>query len=388
MLSMVKLLCVNVYTINYRNFKQNTTGTAGNENKYVSEAIAVVSITLLLSCLLAFALTRFCEHLDAEHYYYPKGYEPSKKVRISAIVYVITQFTLYFTFFCVFSTGWILCETNSIMSVNITYLRIQHPYFGWFCSISFCIISICFIYSTFGGFALSVLFKLQDLVKQETVVKSALPRIKFMNYIVYFAISVQFTGGVSLTAILSLKNVHIWGNESLFVKDWCTMIGVLLWGIIDLFVHGLLLSLYLKGLFRWTQYCQQKDVKDQVHERTIQITTYSVLFGIYMIIIVIMNIIFVSLQIVWNLEQYVWNNTEATEFSTINNISTLLLFGIRDIVSSLILFLSFDFSYRWYKDYLCGKCDKRMRTYCEKKVQRHNQDRGPLLSVQEYHGWK
>ena len=171
-------------------------------------------------------------------------------------------------------------------------------------------------------------------------------------------------------------NINFKQNErqNLIVTNWTSASLILMFGIMDSLIHIILLKAYLKGLFRCTQQSYAKEVKDQIHEGLIEITRYSVLFGQYVIVVIIMNIILAVSQLNY---LYQWIPSDAFKL----NILFLVCLSVRDIVSLIALFLSFKFGYHWYKDYLCGRCDDKMRGYCEKKVEKKTSEIA-LMSIE------
>ena len=184
----------------------------------------------------------------------------------------------------------------------------------------------------------------------------------------YFAISMEFIIGISIMMNswepVSLKQNY---KQDLIARNWISASLLMTFGITDSFIHIILLHCYLKGLFRCTQQCYSKEVDDQVHEGLVEITRYSVLFGQYVIVVIIMNVILAFAQL-----NYLYELMPSNAFKL--NLLLLSCLCVRDIVSLMVLFLSFKFSYIWYKDYLCGRCDAKMRGYCESKVEQKTKE--------------
>ena len=228
---------------------------------------------------------------------------------------------------------------------------------------------ICFLVSTFGLFPLHILFKLQDMKKQEKLIRRAFlsPKYKYFNFCINLGILFEFILGLGMIWNLwAIQSNNMADDKQEYRQNRAMIIIFITWCIVDVSIHVILLYCYLKGLLRCSQYCYQKGVLEQVHETTIEITRYSVLFSIYVIIIIILNILIILTCIAW---RYGWfEGGNKSDNPVVINTTVLLSFVVRDIGSVIILFFSFRFSYVWYKDRFCGICDDKMRNYCRKKV--------------------
>ena len=337
---------------------------------YKEGLISIMIIATIVFLLQCFALKTFCKHLYWKKYDFGTGNEPSNAVKISAMLYSVSQFIQWFLILSGYFLVFTVCKTNSLKSLDADYLRIQHPALYVIIIIVICLLFFCFLTSTFGLLPLHILFRLESMKRQEKIIRDALSSSthKMINYVVYFAIMAEFIIGI----------VIVMNYSSKFAMDWITLMFICLWGIIDVTIHSILLYFYLKGLFKCTQYCYQKDVNDQVHETTVDITRYSVLFLIYMIIIVIMvNIGIVLSTVAWKFEWYRNNSF------FVNNTIVFLAFIIRDISSLIVILFGFKFSYHWYKDIFCRKCDDKMRSYCNRRVEKTNLRSFPLIPMQQ-----
>ena len=376
---------VNVIHINVSGWNSNTkTIFEPPQIVWSATVILIWFIVFILQCL-SFRL--FLKHLYFHEYDYGTGYGPSRKLKLSAILYALSQLLQYLLTIIILGIGYALCKSNILSSLDVDYVKVQHPavYFVYVTCLA--VGAICFLLSTFGLFPLHILFRLQNMKKQEHVIRNAFSesKYKYFNVCMYFGIFLEFVFGLGFVLTILIGNAlddhssHY--NDISNYFDWFKVFVFIVWCMIDIIIHAILLRCYLKGLFRFSQYCYQKDVHDQVHEKVVDITKYSVLFTIYMVVIVIMNIILLLMQLIWN---YQWSNNKYYVSSTTISALPILCFVIRDIVSLIVMFFSFKFSYHWYKDIFCGKCDNKMRNYCEKKVKEANDKRpSPLLELQQ-----
>ena len=289
------------------------------------------------------------------------------------------QYLMLFLFLWI---GYGLCWGNIIKSMDADYIRIQFPQLFMVGVIMVVIFAISFIVSTFGLFSLYILFRLQSMMKQNPSMAKALSPSKYkcFNCFIYFGIFLEFMMGLTMIWNVYKGDDYKIDEKERYQRNLVTICLSITWCIVDLTIHGTLLYGYLKELFKCSQHCYQKNMEDQVHEITIEITRYSVLFCIYMSMIVILNVVLVIVNISW---RYKWLKSQKNE---IDNTIFLLCLVTRDIGSLIILFFSFKFSYVWYKDRFCGTCDDKMRNYCKKRVEAYDcrdSKRTALLSMQE-----
>ena len=367
------LLIYNVPTRIYTFLQIGTYGHVANAQslrEWVLSGAVISFIVLIMQC---FAFGTFLKHLYCKTYQYSTGYEPSSKVKSSAIIYSISQLFVYLMVFIISFFSFTLCKSNALKSIDIGYLKVQYPALYVFTCICYGIFTICFIISTFGLFPLHLVFRLQDITKQDDIMRRLLPSKK-INCILYFGIFIQFVTGIGVIITILVRNSS---GDATFAT--LVVLFVFLWCIIDILIHAILLYGYLKGLWNCSQHTFHSGLTDdQLHEMTIEVTRYCVLFTIYMIIIVFINIIFMLLQIQWNSKWFDENSY------MIVNTMLLFCFAIRDIVSLVVVFFSFKFSHRWYKDIFCGTCDQKMGEICQNKVKETNVGkRAALLSMQE-----
>ena len=191
-------------------------------------------------------------------------------------------------------------------------------------------------------------------------------------------ITTQILSGIS-SNISTLSLQYKEHTYSWFVYIIANASLIILIFLMDIIIHFYILKANIKGLFAMSRYYYSSEYKnrygtidDRQYEQMIEASRYTVLFGCYMIFVLIMTTIITIIILVWN-----FNDNFHDKFSTFYvNIIIWIYLIARDILSVIVIFLSFQFSHKWYeKKYLCGYCDENMKQYLVNKANETEFDR-------------
>lgn len=148
------------------------------------------------------------------------------------------------------------------------------------------------------------------------------------------------------------------------------IIAWIVFGLMDTVLQGTLLYVYNRAQTKYVSsyydhefFDKYKEENTKQHERILDMSRYTVVFGILCILVTsVMSV--VQLIIAVNAEEI---------FPHINsyNMVAFTYFSVRDILSLIALYLSFPWSHAFYEK-LCGCCHQRVKDWCDFKTNLKN----------------
>ena len=225
------------------------------------------------------------------------------------------------------------------------------------------------------------ILRLQNTTRNSPIKQASLRKTccsSFFYPIMWLLLFISFLLGNILWIMGALRNIS-WNNISYdLIADYMpyeyqrsyALFGAIS-ALLDIIIHITIITAYIHGLFAmsrswfskeyWDRY---KANNDKIHEQMIEASRYTVLFGLHVTIVFTLGMVMLWAQI-----KMIENNAFKVEMSYYMYDIVMGYLMIRDMSSLIVMFLSFQFSHRWYENkYLCGSCDKIMKRYWENKA--------------------